>query len=484
MTSKLATQILILLTLGFTPLVAAQNTTQPSSNPTATPDDVASLLAQARRITIEALQTDLIPTIDQRLWRDAIALGSEAFELAPEDREVLRFMARIYSYTHFHLKAWEFWGDYFEADGTLTDPTDLASPEKSSAELFALAGTELAFARYEAGSSAEALELYLSVLERLPDNLEALNWAAKIHFEEGNSSEALPYWERLAELKPEDEGVGYFLERTRERLEFGLEASDAFQSGVLAYEVGEKQQALDLFEAALAANGTFAEASAWAGRISFELGRPQRASEFWGRVLDLNPNYDGAAYFLELAQLQVQWGIPAANAFVEGQRRYGQADLVGAAESFSAATESNPDFLSAWEWAARSYQEAGQPAQAIGYWDGVLQRNPGDDRALDARNLAAEQLAYGVEAGRAFVEANAAYEVADYARAETLLTQAVTANPGFAKAWFSLGRVYFEQADFEEAVRTWERAVELEPNNDEYLFWVEEARFEAEQHNP
>lgn len=436
---------------------------------------VEELLDQARAIAVEALETELVASPDQDLWRDAIALGREAYTQAPEDLSVLRFMARIHSYVHWHIRAWEFWVAYFEAGGTLEDPVDLVPPEVPSGELFTEAATELGFARYEAGLKEEALLFYLGVLEWFPAHREALAWTARILFEQARSAEGLPYWERLFALDPDDPGVRYYLDRTRERIAFGLEAGDAFQAGLQAYEAGQLVEALGRFEAALAANDGFADASVWAGRTSLELGRPEQARRHWSRALALDPGDEGAAYFLEVAEAQVAWGVEAAEAYYLGQMLYEQGDLEAAAESFVTATRSNPDYLDAWVWAARSNQETKRFAEAIYYWQGVLRRDPGDQRAGYFLGLAEQQLIYGVEAARAFVEAVAAFQAADFEIAEAYFQEAVEHNPEFAEAYGWLGRLYFAQANYLEAARYYELALALEPENDDYRYFMEES---------
>ena len=205
------------------------------------------------------------------------------------------------------------------------------------------------------------------------------------------------------------------------------------------------------------------------------MGQPEQARRHWSRALALDPSDEGAAYFLEVAEAQVAWGVEAAEAYYLGQTLYEQGDLEAAAESFVAATRSNPDYLDAWVWAARSNQETKRFAEAIYYWQGVLRRDPGDQRAGYFLGLAEQQLIYGVEAGRAFVEAVAAFQAADFETAEAYFLEAVEHNPEFAEAYGWLGRLYFAQANYLEAARYYELALALEPENDDYRYFMEES---------
>lgn len=448
------------------------------ASPIPPPEDpsIAALLAQARDFAIEALGSDLLPSPDQRVWIDALERVDAAYRQAPDERSVLLARARIYSYVGWHIRAWDYWRDYLDAGGRLVDPPDLAAVEIASADLFARVGSELGFARYQAGLFDEALGTYLTVLARLPDDREALGWAARIYFEQGRSAEALPLWERLAALQPDDEGADYFLQRTRERLTVGLEASDAFQSGLVRYESGDLPGALSAFETALGLNDTFVPAAVWAGRTSLELGEPQRSRRHWNRVLELDPGDDRAWYFLELADAQVQWGVDSANQFFRGQQLYEQGDVAGAADSFAAAARGNTEYLQAWVWAARTHQELGRPADAISFWQAVLERNGGDPEARSQLELARQQLRYGVDAGRFIAAARNAFEQGELELAATHFRDAIEVEPALAEAWGWLGRIHFARAEYLEAARHYERALELEPGNDDYRFFAEEAR--------
>lgn len=423
----------------------------------------------------EAYEDVEIYTYDQPLWREAITLGERALGSAPQDPEITRFLARSYSYVNWHVRAWDYWLSYLAMGGVLEDPSDFSEQEVPSWEQFSEAGTELGYARYLADDEQAAVSYYEVVVTQLPDNEEALTWLGRIHFEQGRPVEALPYWERLSQLEPEDSGVQYYLSRTQERIAVGVEASDTFQEGIVAYEGGRQEEALDRFESALTFNGGFIQAAVWAGRTSLELGLPDRAKRHWEHVLSLSPGDGRAAYFLGVAEAQITWGVEAAGAFFEGQSHYGQEDLEAAADDFASAVELNPEYLEAWVWAARTYQELGQPTDAITYWQGVLAIDPQYQRARYNLNLAEQEMVYGVEAARAFAEAVENYQLAQIDEAEVLFKQAVEANPEFSEAYGWLGRLFFSRSEYEQASQYYQRALELEPDNEDYRFFAEES---------
>ena len=438
----------------------------------AQPSEAARLLSEAQTIAAEAeaRYAGTMLNIDQPLWRQAIDLGEAALRAAPDDPETVLFLARIYSRIGWYVRAWPRWQAYLALGGTL-QPDDAAT--------FARTGTELGFSRYSAGDLTGALPYYQKVAETLAEDAEALSWLGRIALEQGDPNSALPYWQRAVALDPTNEGFTYYRDLSEEQLRVGVDASTAFRNGLSAYDAGDLETALGFFEAAVAANGSFQEALTWAGRTNLELERFDKATVYWQKVLELSPGDPGAQYFLQLIQDQQRWGVAASGAFYEGQRLYEEGELEAAAERFDAAARFNPSYKDALVWTARSLLELGQMDKALVAWRNVLKLDPEDNRASYFLKLAEQQLAYGSEAGRAFVQGVEQFEVANLSEAEALFQEAVNANPNFAEAWAWLGRTRFTSADYAAAATAYAKAAELEPDNDDYRFFADEAAFLA-----
>ncbi len=439
------------------------------------PQQADALLQQAREAEASARSSPIQRTPDQADWRRAIELGGQALSLAPHDLELERFMARTYSYVKWYARAYTAWLAYLADGGELSADAPHPEGEQGDPEMFAEAGTQLGFARYQAGDAEGALRYYGKVHDLLPDDAEALRWLGRIHFEQGEADQALPFWQRLVELQPDDAGAKYYLERTKQRLAVGAEASDLYQKGIGSYEAGDLQAAQGQFEAALKANADFTDAAVWAGRTSLELGQPRKAQGYWRQVTLARPDDGRARYFLEVATTEVTWGVDAGKAYYDGQAKYQAGDVEGARADFAKALAANPAFVDAWVWAARTSQESGHFADAILYWQGVVQRSPDDSRASYFLQQAKTQLDYGPEAGAAFIAGVEKYQAGQFDEAETDLKKAVADNPSFPEAWGTLGRMYFQQARYHEAADAFQRALELRPANDDYAFFAKEA---------
>src|SRR5690606_17250796 len=177
-----------------------------------------------------------------------------------------------------------------------------------------------------------------------PDEPEALRWLGRIAFEQGDvdgARAAVEYFERLAALQPGDESAVYFARLSRDRVAFGVAASDAFQRGLQHYEAGDLESALSEFRVALVENADYVDAEVWAGRIELELQRPGRAVPHWRNVVAARPDDVAAAWFLGYAQTQERWGVEAGERYYRGLAAHEAGDLETASTAFAAATRGN-----------------------------------------------------------------------------------------------------------------------------------------------
>src|SRR5690625_226806 len=431
---------------------------------------VAQLLERATELSSQAREAYQIHTPDQRLWRDALSLFEEALRQVPDDLEVLRASARAYADVNWHARAFELWNRYLELGGELTGEVR---------ESFTGAGTALGYSRYRSGNATGALVYYEAVLNHFPDDEEALYWLGVIRLELGDNEAARGHFERLLDLNPDHQTAAYYLSLIEEIAQIGPQASGAFRAGLSAYEQGSHGEALEQFAQALQFNGDFAEAAVWAGRTALEMGDPLTALPYWERAVELRPDDGGSRYFLNLTRQQLQWGVQAGTAFSEGLALYSQGRLDEAAQAFAQAAQANPENLGAWEWAARTLQEAGRPGEAVDYWEGLLERAPEDQSAQFNLQLARQQQGAGSQAGAVFAQAVQAYQLAQLDRAQELFEEAARLNPQFAPVWGWLGQLHFADGEYDQAAQAYERALQLEPQNDDYAFFAEEARFLA-----
>lgn len=143
-----------------------------------------------------------------------------------------------------------------------------------------------------------------------------------------------------------------------------------------AYQAGNKELAAERYSEVVRLQPENVEAHRWLGRIALELGLPEQAVAAWRTVLELEPNAEGAEYFLELAQAQARWGIQAANAFYEGIAAYEAGDMTAARNRFATASARNAQYATAWAWLGRVHFEQEQYADANAAYARALALEP------------------------------------------------------------------------------------------------------------
>lgn len=246
--------------------------------------------------------------------------------------------------------------------------------------------------------------------------------------------------------------------------------------GYTAYSRGDMDAALEYYQRVIEVVPYDKEAYVWAGRILLETGEPEASIPYWETVVERDATEERAQYFLQLARNQAEYGIDAANAFQEGVSLYEEGQLSAASGRFIQAARASESFSEAYAWAGRTLLESGHPERAIPYWEALLGRDETDARARYFLSLARDQAAWGPQAVTAFRAGVAAYEAGDLGEAAREFEAATEAQDGYAEAWAWRGRVAFEQEDYADAERYYQRASELQPENETYRYFYEEAQ--------
>ncbi len=435
-------------------------------------------LKEARVLAKEARETyaGVAFSIDQPLWHRTLRYLDFALTAEPNNIEALRFAVEVYADLGWHSRAWFYWERYLEVGG---------ERDQKLAARVGEAATELGYSRYKSGDVQGALEYYQEILSKDPNNAEAIVWLARIYFEQGQPEKALPFWQTAVNKKL-SKGADYFLERTQQQITYGVEASNAFSEGISFYEKGDLEAAQQEFSKATQANTNFKEAWSWLGRTSLELQQPRLAEQAWRTVTELDPDDGGAKYFLQIANEQLTWGVAAATAFREGITLYDQGSLSEANIHFVTAANHNPSYLEAIKWAARTYQEAGDNSSAIRYWQAALAIDPNDEAAKYFLSTLLSSTSYDPEANssslnsspvtNSFNQGLRSYQLADFEAAKEYFLLAAKEEPSQSEAWGWLGRIHFEQGTYNKAIDYYTKALKLDPENDNFLFFAKEAK--------
>jgi tetratricopeptide (TPR) repeat protein len=186
-----------------------------------------------------------------------------------------------------------------------------------------------------------------------PDRLEPLRFLAEAYSRSNWTGPAWTAWEDFLRRGGELDAEA--------RLLF---ADVGRELGYGAYARGDLDAALDLYLEVSDRVQEDVEARVWVARILMETDRPDQAIPFWRSVLERDPSDTRAAYFLQLAQDQAEWGVRAVELFRQGVDFYEQQQYSAARERFARATVLNPAFPAAWAWWGRVAFEAGDYADA------------------------------------------------------------------------------------------------------------------------
>ena len=160
---------------------------------------------------------------------------------------------------------------------------------------------------YNRGEVKAAAEQFAKASDANPKYPEAASWAARSLQESGQAARAVPFWERVVALNPDDKSARYFLETARSQQAIGEEATRAFDAGVRAYEEADLAAAQRAFQTATQAAPNYADAWGWLGRLAFESGRYGEAEAAYKKALGLEPGNTTYRFFTaEAKRLEAQ----------------------------------------------------------------------------------------------------------------------------------------------------------------------------------
>lgn len=413
---------------------------------------------------------------DASAWRSALTLAQEALAAARDgdgdlEPEALALVASVYQEVRWWSRALAAWTALEERVGEL---------DAEAREAWRDASAQVGFARYGAGDPAGAERRFREILSHDPADAEALSWLGRIALEEGRPGEAADAFVRLVEARPDDAAARFLLELARERVVHGTAASDAHRRGIALYEGGDPGAALASFEQALALSPAWEEPARWRARTLLETGRSEEAVAAWRSLAESDPEDADAAWFLERARLEARVGREAALAADEALEADEAGDPEAARTAWERVVAAAPDWSEGHLGLGRAALDTGDVTTARGAFREVLDRTDSGDPERAAAEAGLERVALterlGGEAASAYAEAVAAYERGEMEIAEERLRLVVDHAPGFVDAWSWLGRLAFSRNDWSEAAEAYERAAELEPGDDDFSYFAEEAR--------
>ena len=344
----------------------SQAHTQTLSNTTG----YTSALALAQQKVQQARQAygGFKASVDQPLWKEALAYTDRAYRAKPTDLDILYFATVIYNEVGWDYQVWEYGREYLNAGGVFDDVL---------VQILTKVGNDLGYSYYKSGNTEFALAYFDAVSQINVNDAVSVQEIGTIYNEAGFFEDALVYWQ-VAAVRGSPE-ASYLLERAQLELYIGPEATDAFYHGIEHYEEGNITEAKDAFSIAVELNPSFTESWRWLARTLMESCISQDALWAWQNYAELVPNDETANYFMQVVNEQLEWGCEAGQAYMDGLSLYETGELAEANLYFIYAASLNTEYLEAYRWSARSYQELGDTVSALYYWYAAQELAPHDE---------------------------------------------------------------------------------------------------------
>ncbi len=199
----------------------------------------------------------------------------------------------------------------------------------------------------------------------------------------------------------------------------------------------------------------------------------------WGLFLGLVLGFS-ASWAVEEVQPPYSFDVTAEGyaqvMFDQGYNLYQEGRKEEAIQFFIEAVSTKPNFIKAWKWLARTYQEEGMYDEAIWAWGKVLELVPDDKQAAYFKEKCENYKKYGKAVWDNFEEGIVAYQNGDYFAAIPLFEEAIRNNSKFAKAYYFLGAALIKVGDYHRAVWAFEKYLVFHPDDEKAQYWLKVAR--------
>jgi predicted O-linked N-acetylglucosamine transferase (SPINDLY family) len=298
-----------------------------------------------------------------------------------------------------------------------------------------------AIQQFQAGNLAGTEQLVRAILQVDPYHVEALHLLGVIAYQVGQHEQAVTYIRQTLQLQPRFTAAHNTL-------------------GVILQAQGKSAEALACYREALRLKPDYAEAHNNLGIVLQSQGQLAEAQASFQRAVRLRPNY---------AEAQINLGVVYL----------GQGQLAEAQTCFEQAIRSKADYAVAYNNLGNVLTRQGKTAEAVAHLQQALRLQPNYPEAhdnlgvaLQAQGQLAEALACHQQALRLrpnFVEAhnnlgNVLRQQGQIEEAEASFQQALRLRPAFVEAHVNLGMTLQELGRSAEAAEAYDQALQLRPS--------------------
>ncbi|MDP2940627.1 MAG: tetratricopeptide repeat protein, partial [Candidatus Omnitrophota bacterium] len=303
-------------------------------------------------------------------------------------------------------------------------PQNSQSREEEAGTLFAMATTEEDEPRVEQKQAEDYFKLGIN------------------YFEQGNSSEAIRYFQKAIELAPDF-------------------AASYYNLGVVYYAQGNLSEAIKYYQKAIELDPNLAQAYINLGAAYTEQGDLSEAVKFLQKAIEIAPRFYPQAYMnlglvykhqdnLSDAIKYLQKAIEIDPNYAEAYYNLGwvydsQSNFAEAIKYYQKAIELDPNYVSAYNNLGLVYSNQGNLAEAVKYLQKAIELDPNHITAYN--NL-----------GSAFKDQG------NFSEAIKYLQKAIEIAPGHAELYSNLGVIHLKQGNLSEAIKYSQKAIEIDPN--------------------
>ncbi len=155
---------------------------------------------------------------------------------------------------------------------------------------------------YSQQNLVEAARSFERATEENMQYTDAFVWAARSYQEMNQFDKAIPFWERVLILNPNDTRASYFLLLARKQISGDTPSGSAFMEGITYYQKNDFVNAERAFKNAVQADTDFADAWGWLGRVYFTVANYPEAATAYARAAQLAPSNSDYRFFADEAK--------------------------------------------------------------------------------------------------------------------------------------------------------------------------------------
>lgn len=239
--------------------------------------------------------------------------------------------------------------------------------------------------------------------------------------------------------------------------------------GVALDQLGRHEKARECYDQALSLDQNNPVIWNNKGNSLRESGEPDKALQCFDKAIELDENHASAYYNKGLA--------------LENMGKHGEA-----IDNFNRALALYPDHYKSWHRMGISYKELENYEKALDCYERALKINPSGFRILVSKGIALSIMGRYEEALQTFDEAieispefadawyNKGYllfTLKDYSNSIVCFEKTTMYDKTYFKAWKYKGIALYYLGEYEEALESLKKALELDPDNQEVLEWIE-----------